>query len=166
MTLVDAGITALTLCGPGGLLSLFKASRYFMKLPDGLLGFKELGKSSDVTNAVVVYNNELTIKSIPLLASQQFGDNEPIVACYLGSTPTLLGKFDIKKAQELKVPKGEMYGKLKRGECVVLEDGTEVRPEQVLGEAQSPKHFLVVANIPVGDTEMLEQLIDNCEVNR
>ncbi len=46
------------------------------------------------------------------------------------------GRFDLDAARALGVPSGPLYGKLQRGESIVLEGGQEVRPEQVLGPAR------------------------------
>lgn len=46
------------------------------------------------------------------------------------------GRFDVERAKALGVPPGPLYGKLQRGESVVLESGLEVSPEDVLGEAR------------------------------
>jgi len=43
------------------------------------------------------------------------------------------GRFDLAAAAALGVPEGPDFGRLQRGEAVTLGDGTEVRPEQVLG---------------------------------
>ncbi len=43
------------------------------------------------------------------------------------------GRFDVVEAQRLGVPEGPLFGRLQRGEPVVLEDGTKVEPTQVLG---------------------------------
>ena len=43
------------------------------------------------------------------------------------------GRFDREKAESLGVPVGPLFSKLHRGEAVTLEDGTEIRPEQVVG---------------------------------
>lgn len=44
------------------------------------------------------------------------------------------GRFDVEAARRLGVPEGPLFGRLQRGEPVELEDGSEVLPEQVLGE--------------------------------
>jgi ribonuclease Z len=52
---------------------------------------------------------------------------------YIVRNHDLRGKFDPKKAQELKVRKGPDYAKLTRGESVQSEDGKTVTPDMVLG---------------------------------
>ena len=41
------------------------------------------------------------------------------------------GKFLPEKAKELGIPKGSMWGKLASGESIILDDGREIRPEEV-----------------------------------
>jgi ribonuclease Z len=46
------------------------------------------------------------------------------------------GRFDLDAARALGVPHGPLYGKLQRGESIVLDDGREITPSQVLGPAR------------------------------
>lgn len=46
------------------------------------------------------------------------------------------GRFDVEMARSLGVTPGPMFGQLQRGATVTLEDGTQVRPEQVLGASR------------------------------
>ncbi|MCP3100972.1 ribonuclease Z [Myxococcus sp. K15C18031901] len=57
------------------------------------------------------------------------------------------GRFHLEKARELGVPPGPDFGKLQRGESVVLADGRTVKPEDVLGPPR-PGRRLVIS----GDT--------------
>lgn len=43
------------------------------------------------------------------------------------------GAFNVEAAQRLGIPAGPLFGKLQRGERVILSDGTVVEPQQVLG---------------------------------
>ncbi|XP_064259651.1 zinc phosphodiesterase ELAC protein 1 isoform X2 [Passer domesticus] len=43
------------------------------------------------------------------------------------------GKLNVRRLEELGVPPGPLYGQLKSGAAVVLENGTRVQPGQVLG---------------------------------
>ena len=57
------------------------------------------------------------------------------------------GRFDVETADALGVPFGPERGLLQRGEAITLADGSEVRPERVLGETR-PGRTIVIA----GDT--------------
>jgi ribonuclease Z len=46
------------------------------------------------------------------------------------------GRFDEQAADDLGVKPGPDFGRLQRGETVTSDDGAEIRPEQVLGEAR------------------------------
>lgn len=46
------------------------------------------------------------------------------------------GRFDAEKAAALGIPFGPLYGKLKRGETVILEDGRSFNGSELCGEAQ------------------------------
>lgn len=46
------------------------------------------------------------------------------------------GAFDVDAARALGVPSGPLFGRLQRGMDVELDDGTTVRPDQVLGETR------------------------------
>ncbi len=46
------------------------------------------------------------------------------------------GRFDLERAKALGVPPGPMFGKLQRGESIVLEDGKTISPDDVLGPSR------------------------------
>jgi ribonuclease Z len=52
---------------------------------------------------------------------------------YAFAEPPRPGRFDVETARALGVPEGPLFGRLQAGEAVVLADGTEVLPDQVLG---------------------------------
>ena len=57
-----------------------------------------------------------------------------------------LGRFDRPKAEELGVPPGPKFGTLHEGEPVELDDGTIVRPEQVVGPPRPGRRFVYTAD--------------------
>ncbi|MDW8338052.1 MAG: ribonuclease Z [Thermoleophilia bacterium] len=65
------------------------------------------------------------------------------------------GRFDVAAAEALGVPPGPARGLLQRGESVTLEDGSTVRPEQVLGPPR-PGRKVVLA----GDTAPAASVVD------
>ena len=68
------------------------------------------------------------------------------------------GRFDVEAAVRLGVRPGPLFGALQRGETVAAEDGTTVRPEQVLGEPR-PGRKLVLT----GDTRPVETVLRAAE---
>ena len=56
------------------------------------------------------------------------------------------GEFFPDKALALGVPKGPLFGRLQRGEDVVLENGTVVKPEMVMGNKRSGRKFSYVTD--------------------
>ena len=56
------------------------------------------------------------------------------------------GKFKPHLAAALGVHKGPLWGELQQGQSVKLEDGSEIGPEQVLGEARRGRHLAYVVD--------------------
>jgi ribonuclease Z len=65
------------------------------------------------------------------------------------------GRFDIQRARALTVPEGPLWGRLQRGQPVELENGTVVRPEQVLGEPRSGRRVVLT-----GDTRPARSVLE------
>lgn len=72
------------------------------------------------------------------------------VACYACKLPPIPGKFHPEKAVALNVPRGPSYAALVQGRPVTLEDGTVVRPEDVV-DPPSPGPAVLVADCPSKD---------------
>ncbi|CAM9858736.1 unnamed protein product, partial [Ectocarpus sp. 4 AP-2014] len=78
--------------------------------------------------------------------------------CYICDPPALPGKFDVPKAKALNVPHGPLFGELQRGNDVTLEDGTVIKPFQVLGPAKTGA-AVVIVDCPSPD--LLPSLVSN-----
>lgn len=89
----------------------------------------------------------------PLAPGQAVRHSDYVIAAYSVSHPGgangyLLreddrpGRFFPARARELGVPEGPMFGKLQGGEVVVLQDGREIRPEQVMGPPRPGRHVV------------------------
>lgn len=78
------------------------------------------------TEAEVYATDELTVEARPL-------DHGDFAMGFRLEERTRPGRLDPERAQELGVPEGPAFGRLKAGEPVTVDDGTTVRPEQVLG---------------------------------
>jgi ribonuclease Z len=68
------------------------------------------------------------------------------------------GRFDREKAESLGVPPGPMFSTLHGGEPVELDDGTVVRPEQVVGEPRPGRKFVYT-----GDTRPVDATAEIAE---
>ncbi|KGO63074.1 hypothetical protein PEX2_042740 [Penicillium expansum] len=80
--------------------------------------------------------------------------------CYIVRNHDIRGKFDPKKAQELKVEKGAKYAALTRGESVQSLDGKTITSEMVLGQTRAGKG---VAIMEVPSPEYVEDLVTRAE---
>jgi ribonuclease Z len=52
------------------------------------------------------------------------------------------GRFNVEKARELGIPSGPLYGKLKQGETVTLEDGRIIKGAELCGAEEVGRHLV------------------------
>ena len=96
---------------------------------------REIG--TDLTEMLVYETEELTVTARPL-------EHRRFAMGFRLAERTRPGRFDPERARELGVPEGPAFARLQDGESVTVDDGTTVRPEQVLGP---PRPGLAVAYV-------------------
>jgi ribonuclease Z len=70
------------------------------------------------------------------------------------------GVFNLERAEELKIPRGPLYGKLQHGETITLPDGRAITPDMVVGEARPGKSVAYCLDTQFSDRSI--QLADKC----
>ncbi|XP_067043243.1 zinc phosphodiesterase ELAC protein 2-like isoform X1 [Acropora muricata] len=83
--------------------------------------------------------------------------------CYICWLSALPGKFFVKKALELGVPKGPLFGELQAGNTITLDNGQQIKPEQVMGPSQPGPVFLI---IDCPSTDFISSLVSNEHLSR
>lgn len=112
----------LELFGPPGLRGLIEAARRHVGLRIGYpLEIRE------VEGGVLLEHAEYRVECGAL-------DHGPTTLGFRFHELPRPGRFDVEAARRLGVPEGPLFGRLQRGEAVTLDDGTTVKPPQVLGE--------------------------------
>lgn len=93
----------------------------------------------EVQPGIVYENEQYSIEAIPLLHTKPcFG--------YVMREKDRPGEFNVEKANALKIPMGPMWGQLQHGNDVQLEDGTIVKPSDVLGEKRHGVSFAYITD--------------------
>ena len=97
-------------------------------------------------------------------------DEFSVSACRAGHTVTAFsyllaerdrpGRFDVGRARRLGVPEGRLWGRLQRGEEVVV-GGRVIRPDQVLGESRPGRKVGVSGD--TAPTAELERFFEGCD---
>jgi ribonuclease Z len=81
--------------------------------------------------------------------------------CYCVEEWYRTGKFDVEKARKLGIPRGRAYGRLQKGETVVI-NGKTITPDMVLGPPRKGRKIVYS-----GDTIPCESVIElakDCDV--
>jgi ribonuclease Z len=94
----------------------------------------------EVTGPGIVYRGDgFHVRAFPLRHTK------PCVG-YVFEEEARPGVFHPEKAEALGVPRGPLWSRLQAGETVAAADGSEVRPEQVLGAPRSGRKFSFVTD--------------------
>ncbi|MFQ5708263.1 MAG: ribonuclease Z [bacterium] len=124
----------LQLFGPVGLDSYLE---FMKKLSHFNLGYEVfIHECNKKTPATVWDMKDYLIKAMPLKHSL-------FVLGFRVEEKPLPGKFDATEAARLGIPHGPERGRLLRGETIVLADGREVKPVQVVGPERAGKKVAI-----------------------
>ncbi len=124
----------LYIYGPAKLNEYINANR---KLLDMYINYEIIFR--EVGPGTVYEDESITIEAVPLLHTKPcFG--------YVMTEKDRPGEFSVENATALGIPMGPMWGRLQRGENVVLEGGTVIYPSQVLGPARKGVRFAYITD--------------------
>ncbi len=71
------------------------------------------------------------------------------------------GRFNPERAREMGIPEGPLWGKIHKGEPIVLSDGREVHPEQLVGASRPGRRIVVTGDTrPCAATQVAAQDAD------
>lgn len=146
----DPGL--LTILGPPGIERFVSELRevlgFFINYPINFVEWYEAGLE-------VAYEDELVrIRWGPL-------EHSTLCLGYRFEEHPRPGKFRPEAAQALGVPEGPLWGKLQRGERVMLESGITIMPDQVAGPARPGRHICYAVDTrPNRSLEKLCQGVD------
>ncbi len=160
LTVADAGKGLMNIHGPDKISSFMHSTRYFMRVPDN-----RMRPDADCGLQMTTHLcDNLTIHAVRLSASTDSSSSSHV--CYVGQTAVQKGKFDIQRAAELRVPKGPLFGLLKGGSPVTLDDGSVVSPDDVLGPSEPSRYFMVVCSLVGAEEQLLGALSGHAFIRR
>lgn len=142
-SLGDGATAPITIYGPHGLADFLRASldlsrtrlRYSMKV-------------ETIAPGLVCEDDALTVHCAPMQHGiPAFG--------YSITEKTQAGAFDVEQAKALGIPPGPLYGKLKAGETVTLEDGRTIDGATLVGPPRSGRKVAFC-----GDTTYTPQAVE------
>ena len=142
----------ITIYGPPGIEQYINAS---LKYSKSNLLYKVNIVELDPKGGEIQLNKGWKVKYLPLQHNiLSFG--------YRIEEPKSDGVLLVEKLKEYNIPNGPIFGKLKNGKTVTLEDGTELDGKDFVGEAQPGKVIAII-----GDTrpnENIEKLAEDADV--
>lgn len=152
LTIADAGKQRVSIAAPMGLPGLFDSARSFCYRPSLVHTFHQINLQSSASAIPITVTDDenVTIEAVPINSRRDiqietgFGLHFDAVS-YICRLRDIRGKFDPKRAQELGVKKGRLFGLLQKGQNVTTEDGTEVRSADVMSPDTPGPVVLVIA---------------------
>lgn len=144
LTTADIGKASLNIVGPIGIKKVWDTTRYFYYRPNFLLNIIESDGSNHINSINDINSDELKVYSIPIIPNTHSND---VRLCFVCETYKTIGKFDVAKALALNVPKGPLFGKLKNGQSITLDNGNIIKPEDVLDPDVKGRFALIICNL-------------------
>lgn len=124
----------LYIYGPAKLGEYISANK---KLLDMYINYEIIFR--EISPGIVYEDEGLTIEAVPLLHTKPcFG--------YVMTEKERPGEFSVENARALGIPMGPMWGRLQKGEDVVLDNGTVIKPSQVLGPRRKGVRFAYITD--------------------
>ena len=152
LTACDAGKSDFRIVGPKGTRAFWKSTQYFMKRSTLNLDMHECCSEAGSPNSSVNYDADKDVRVFYVdgicIRASHF--NNSII--YVIETASVSGKFDVQKAIALNVPRGPLYGRLKQGHDVTLEDGTVIQSSQVVGPSERGKVIFIIGEIDIASS--------------
>ena len=165
LTASDTGKEELDVIGPSGVNAFWYSTRHFLYRPNFQMNISECSHI-DFEEKINRYSNNPSIlkpifqkigkqgknsgKSLYYddiaIHSQGYSISEEekwTHVAFIYETPKKTGKFDVKKAKALGLKQGPVFGILKNGNNVTMDDGTIITPSMVLDE-DIPGRFCIV----------------------
>ncbi|GFS03789.1 zinc phosphodiesterase ELAC protein 2 [Elysia marginata] len=148
----------ITIHGPPGVEKIALMARKFSESAN-LDIVKSEGTFSDAAlsvHAVPFYNDSKEVRQVQETepVTKKFKKNEQtlpetsVAYAYICQPKPALGKINVEKCLDAGITIGPMVGKLQRGETVTLENGTVVRPEQVLDAVCTERRPFLIIECP------------------
>jgi ribonuclease Z len=139
----------LTIIGPPRIAEYIESSR---RVLDMYINYEIVVK--EISEPGVVYEGDgFHVRAFPLRHTK------PCMG-YAFEEDGRPGAFHPEKADALNVPRGPLWAKLQAGEAVTARDGSEVRPEQVLGTPRSGRKFSYVTDT-LAFPEIADEVVDS-----
>ncbi len=128
----------LTIIGPKRIRDYIETSRDVL---DMYINYEIIIKELEdpTIPQIVTDNDEYYVKAIPL-------DHSKVCVGYTLIEKERPGVFFPDKAKEIGVPVGPMWSILQSGESVTLEDGREIKPEDVMGSTRKGRKFSFITD--------------------
>lgn len=142
---MDRAVSPLTIIGPVGLRSMVET---VVAGSSAHIGFPIEFVEVDTDGGVVIDDDGGTVTALPLA-------HRVTSFAWLIEEPTRPGRLDAAAATRLGVDPGPSFGRLQRGEEVMLADGRQVTPDNVMGTPR-PGRRIVIA----GDNSAPDALLD------